>query len=190
MSTLKKVGLGIILFLLIIAAGGFAYIQHLATRGVPDYDGNVVLEGLSSEVTVYRDEHAVPHIYAKNEHDLYMAVGYCMAQDRLFQMDLIRRATMGRLSEILGEQTIEVDHLMRTLRIPEKSRLMLSKTDEAQLRMAKAFCSGVNQYVESHRGRLPVEFAILGYEPEKWTPEHMFNVISYMAFDLSTGWIN
>ena len=54
--------------------------------------------------------------------------------------------------------------------------------------MAEAFCSGVNQYVENHRNRLPIEFTILGYEPEKWIPEHTFNVISYMAFDLSTGW--
>jgi penicillin amidase len=111
-----------------------------------------------------------------------------MAQDRLFQMDLIRRVTMGRLSEILGEQTVDLDHLMRALRIPEKSRMMLENTDEALLRMADAFCSGVNQYVESRQGRLPVEFAILGYEPEKWTPEHTFNVVGYMAFDLSTGW--
>ena len=115
MLNLKKVGLGILIFVLVILIGGFAYVQYLATRGIPDYDGNIALEGLSSEVTVYRDDHAVPHIYAKNERDLYMAVGWCMAQDRLFQMDLIRRATTGRLSEIFGEQTIEVDHLMRKL---------------------------------------------------------------------------
>jgi len=88
-------------------ASGYIYIQHLATRGVPDYDGKLVLKGLSNEVTVYREGHAVPHIYAKNERDLYMAIGYCMAQDRLFQMDLIHRATMGRLSGIFCFERLE-----------------------------------------------------------------------------------
>jgi len=189
MSLLKKSGLGIFIVLMLVLAGGFAYVQYVATRGIPDYDTAVVLEGLTSEVTVYRDEHAVPHIYADNEQDLYMTVGWCMAQDRLFQMDLIRRATTGRLSDILGEQTVQVDHLMRALRIPEKSRMMIAKTNEAQLRGVQAFCDGVNQYVDSHQERLPVEFSILGYKPEKWIPEHTFNVISFMAFDLSTGWI-
>jgi penicillin amidase len=190
MPNLQKISLGILIFLIVVLVGGFAFVQYLATRGVPDYDENVVLEGLSSEVTVYRDDHAVPHVYAKNERDLYMAVGWCMAQDRLFQMDLIRRATTGRLSEILGVRTVEVDYLMRALRIPEKSRMMIAKTNEAQLRGVQAFCDGVNQYVEKHRNRLPVEFTILGYKPEKWIPEHTFNVISYMAFDLSTGWMS
>ncbi|MCG6910153.1 MAG: penicillin acylase family protein, partial [Deltaproteobacteria bacterium] len=127
-------------------------------------------------------------IYARNEPDLYRAVGWCMAQDRLFQMDLIRRATSGRLSEIFGEQTVKVDHLMRALRIPEKSRLIISKTDAGILQLAEAFCDGVNQYVGSHRDRLPVEFSILRYAPEKWQVEHVFNVVSFMAFDLSTAW--
>ena len=188
MSKLKKIGLGVLVLIVIVLVGGFAYVRHLATRGVPDYDGKLQLSGLSAEVTVYRDQYAVPHIYAQNERDLYMAVGYCMAQDRLFQMDLIRRVTQGRLSEVVGEKAVEIDHLMLALRIPEKSRRVKSKTDEAVLQLADAFCSGVNQYVESHRNKLPVEFAILGYEPEKWKSEHLFNVIGYMTFDLSAGW--
>jgi len=188
MSKLKKVGLGIAVLLIIAAAGGFAYIRHLATRGIPDYDGKLQLSGLSAEVMVYRDQYAVPHIYAQNEQDLYMAVGYCMAQDRLFQMDLIRRVTMGRLAEVVGEKAVKIDHLMRALRIPEKSRLMISKTDPVILSQAEAFCTGINQFVALHKDRLPVEFAILGYTPEKWEPVHVYNVASYMAFDLSTGW--
>lgn len=188
MSKFKKIGLGIVALLVIVAAGGFAYVRHLATRGIPDYDGKLQLSGLTAEVTVYRDQYAVPHIYARNERDLYMAVGYCMAQDRLFQMDLIRRVTMGRLAEVVGEKAVKIDHLMRALRIPEKSQLMISKTDPAILSQAAAFCEGVNQFVARHTDRLPVEFAILGYTPEKWEPVHVFNVASYMAFDLSTGW--
>ena len=151
MSNLKKIGLGFLIFLIVVLVGGFAYVRHLATRGIPDYDGKMVLEGLSAEVTVYRDEHAVPHIYAKNEQDLYTAVGWCMAQDRLFQMDLIRRVTMGRLSEVVGEKAIKVDHLMRALRIPEKSRLIISKTDPAIL----AFRRGLLQWRQPICGQPP-----------------------------------
>lgn len=85
MSKFKKIGLGIVALLVIVAAGGFAYVRHLATRGIPDYDGKLQLSGLTAEVTVYRDQYAVPHIYARNERDLYMAVGYCMAQDACFK---------------------------------------------------------------------------------------------------------
>ena len=70
MSTLKKVGFGFLILLVVILADGFTYVHHLATRGIPDYDRNLVLDGLISEVTVYRDENAVPHMYAQNEHDL------------------------------------------------------------------------------------------------------------------------
>ena len=178
----------ILVLIVIVLVGGFAYVRHLATRGIPEYDGKLQLSGLSAEVTVYRDQYAVPHIYAQNERDLYRAVGYCMAQDRLFQMDLIRRVTMGRLAEVVGEEAVKIDHLMRALRIAEKSRLMISKTDPAILSQAEAFCQGINQFVALHKDRLPVEFAILGYTPEKWEPVHVFNVASYMAFDLSTGW--
>lgn len=188
MSKLKKIGLGILVFVILAAVGGFVYVRHLATRGIPDYDGKLHLSGLTAEVTVYRDKFAVPHIYAQNERDLYLAVGYCMAQDRLFQMDLIRRVTLGRLAEVVGEKAVKIDHLMRALRIDAKSRLMMSKTDPAVMEAARAFCRGVNQYVEQHRDRLPVEFAILGYTPDRWEPAHVFNVASYMAFDLSTGW--
>jgi len=188
MPKLKKIGLGILVFLIVVVAGAFLYVRHLATRGIPAYDGRMQVEGLSAEVTVYRDKYAVPHIYAQNEQDLYMAVGYCMAQDRLFQMDLIRRVTTGRLAEVVGEKAVKIDHLMRALRIPAKSRLMISRTKPAILKQAEAFCEGVNQYVAQHRASLPVEFAILGYVPEKWEPVHALNVASYMAFDLSTGW--
>jgi len=187
-SILKKIAVGVGILILLILAGGFAYIQYLSKRGVPDYDGKTALHGLSADVTVYRDKHGIPHIYARNAPDLYRAVGYCMAQDRLFQMDLIRRVTTGTLAEVVGEKAVEIDHLMRAMRITEKSRLMISKTDAAVLDMVEAFCSGVNAFIETHRRRLPPEFAILRYVPRPWEPVHVFNVAGYMAFDLSTGW--
>lgn len=188
MKIVKRIVLGLVVVLLVVAFGGYAVLYHVAHRGIPDYDGRVALAGLQGEVEVLRDAFAVPHIYAQSETDLYRAVGWCMAQDRLFQMDLIRRVTMGRLSEVIGEKTLEVDLLMRALDMTGKSRRLLAAIDTDQKAAVNAFADGVNQYIETHRDRLPPEFTILGYTPEPWKPIHSFNVIGYMAFDLSTGW--
>lgn len=188
MSKGKKIILIIAIAIVLIAVIGFLYVRSLARGGSPEYDGTVVLEGIQDEVIVYRDQYAIPHIYAKNENDLYRAVGYCYAQDRLWQMDLVRRVTMGRLSEIFGEDMVEADLLLRALRIPEKSRMLLDEMSEEMRRASEAFSDGVNQYMKSLDGDLPVEFAILGYAPEEWKPEHSANVIGYMAWDLTMPW--
>jgi penicillin amidase len=188
MKILKKLALGVLLILVIAAAGGYAYLRHIATRCVPEYRGQAELKNLQAPVTVYRDAFAVPHIFARHETDLYRAVGWCMAQDRLFQMDLLRRVTTGRLSEVIGERTVGVDHLMRALRLTEKSRAMLADAEADQVAALEAFADGVNQYIAAHRNRLPPEFTLLGYTPEPWTPLHSLNVAGYMAFDLSTAW--
>ena len=93
----------------------------MSTNSLPTYSGEISLKGISEEVTIIRDSFAIPHVYAKNEIDLYTAVGYLHAQDRLWQMDLLRRATTGSLSEIFGDDLIKTDWLLRSLRIPEKS---------------------------------------------------------------------
>jgi penicillin amidase len=184
----RKILVGVLLLVFAVAIAALGFVYYLEHRAVPDYDSWIRLKGLKDEVVVYRDQYAVPHIYARNETDLYRAVGYCMAQDRLFQMDLLRRLTSGRLSEIVGEKTVSVDHLMRALRITEKSRDLCRNADKTTIQVAEAFCDGINQYVESHNRSLPPEFTILGYKPEKWRPEHAFNTIGYFSFDLSTGW--
>ncbi|MBW2092992.1 MAG: penicillin acylase family protein, partial [Deltaproteobacteria bacterium] len=190
MSVIKKAGIGILIVVLVLFIAAAIYVRFIATRGLPDYNDSVVIEGITDKVTIYRDQYAVPHIYAKNEQDLYTAVGYCMAQDRLWQMDLLRRATTGRLSEIFGEDLVETDLLVRSLQIPNKSRMIMKKTDEKILRALEAFSKGVNFYIETHQKKLPPEFIILGYKPEKWEPEHSFNLIGYIAWDLTTGWAN
>jgi len=185
---LKKilVTLSIIILTLIVLV--LFLIRGIATKGIPDYNATIKLENLNDEVTVYRDEFAVPHIYAKNEEDLYRATGYCMAQDRLWQFDLIRRATTGELSEIFGEDMIDADQMLRMLRIPEKSKSIIANSDEKMLKTLDAFSDGVNQYIDTHQNNLPPEFSILGYKPEKWLQEHSINLIGYMAWDLTMPW--
>jgi len=188
MKIVKKIIIGIALLLAIVVIAGFFYIRHIAQKGLPDYSENIKLAGITDEVTVYRDSYAIPHIFAKNEEDLYRAVGYVMAQDRLWQMDLLRRVTTGRLAEIFGDDLVETDLLMRSLRIPEKSQLVLSRTDGNIIKAAGAFADGVNQFIESRQKKLPLEFSLLGYVPEKWTIEHSANLIGYMAWDLAFAW--
>ena len=188
MQALKRVLIALLALVVVALVAGSLFVRQVARKALPDYNQAITLEGLREGVTVYRDQHAIPHIYAKNEHDLYMAVGYVMAQDRLWQMDLLRRVTMGRLSEIFGEDMVGADQLLRALRIPEKSERVLARTDPAARNAMVAFSLGVNQFIEKNRKKLPPEFTILGYKPEPWLPIHSANLVGYMAWDLSGSW--
>ena len=188
MSLAKKITVTIALLIILAVGAAALYYYHFTTGSLPDYDSSVDIEGLTGEVIIYRDAHAIPHIYAGNDSDLYRATGYVMAQDRLWQMDLVRRVTDGTLSEIFGADFIGADHLLRALRIPDKSRAALKTMDSQDKSILEAFSEGVNQYLEHGPGRLPPEFSILGYEPEPWKPEHCLNLIGYMAWDLTMPW--
>jgi penicillin amidase len=188
---MKKWKIAGIVFVVLIAAvllAGMIFIRSVGRRGLPDYSASVEIPGIVDEVVVFRDEYGVPHIYAQNEDDLYRAVGYCMAQDRLWQMDLLRRACTGRLSAIFGEDLLETDLLMRSLRMPEKSRKILEDAENPMFRACRAFADGVNHYIMSHSGKLPPEFIILRYKPEKWLPQHSVNLVGFMGWDLTLGW--
>lgn len=188
MRLFKNIILGIIVFILMAIITGYFFIQNISKKALPDYNENITLKGLTEEVEVFRDEFAVPHVYAKNEDDLYKAVGYLMAQDRLWQMDLMRRATTGRLSEIFGKDMIKADQILRSLRISEKSLKVLAQSDIEIVNALEAFSDGVNLFIEENLDNLPPEFTILGYKPEKWEPMYSVNLVGYMSWDLKMGW--
>jgi len=188
MKILKRI-LTIILIVIVLAiAGGMIFLNSVKTRALPDYNATVDLEKLTNPVTVFRDSMGIPHIYAENEEDLYRTVGYVMAQDRMWQMDLMRRITTGRLSEVLDPGLVEADQLFRALDFPKKSRMVIAQTDPAIMRCMEAFTDGVNQYISQNQKKLSFEFTMLAYKPEPWEIEHSFNLIGYMAWDLSSGW--
>jgi len=184
----KKILKGVFIILFVAVAGLFIFINIFSKKGLPDYNQTLSIPGLEQKVTIYRDQYAVPHIYAENAHDLYLATGYCMAQDRMWQMDLIRRVTMGRLSEIFGEKMLNADILFRTLDITEKSKRVLSQTSGEVLSHLDAYAQGVNYYIKEHKGNFPLEYNILRYTPDLWEPVHTLNLIGYMAWDLAGGW--
>ncbi|WP_340111538.1 penicillin acylase family protein [Maribellus mangrovi] len=186
MKTIKRILTGILVLVILIVISVIVLLQFTKKAAIPDYDKDFVLYGLKSEVEILRDAHGIPHVYAQNEDDLYRAVGFAMAQDRLWQMDLLRRVTQGRLSEILGKDQVETDLMMRALRIQEKSQKILDSSDPKIVAALEAFSDGVNQYIAQFP--LPPEFKILGYQPEWWKPVHSINLIGYMSWDLSAGW--
>lgn len=182
----RKIAIISLLVIVLIFVGLWITSNYIASKALPDYDADISLEGLKSEVKVYRDSFGVPHVIADNEEDLYRVTGYITAQDRLWQMDLLRRVTTGRLSEIFGSDMIDADRLFRALRISEKSDSILAVIDPEVKLALEAFSDGVNQYIE--QGDFSFEFAVLSYEPEKWQAQHSVNLIGYMAWTLSSAW--
>jgi penicillin G amidase len=159
-------------------------------RSIPKTSGELKLTGLNAPVLVVRDENGVPHIQAENEHDLFLAQGFVQAQDRLFQMDLSRRQASGRLSEVIGEATIERDKYFRTLGLRRAAEASYEQYSEHGKNTLNWFAEGVNQYIEQMKKghKLPIEFTFLGYQPEEWTAVDSLTIGKYMAFDLGGHW--
>jgi len=174
-----------ILLGLIVAVvfGAYAYLRST----LPDYDGQIKLSAIKKEVEIIRDAYGMPHIYARTNEDGYFALGYCMAQDRLFQMDMVRRAARGQLSEILGSDLIPVDKLFRTITAGKSFDDIAAAYSRQALEASTAYSAGVNYFIENHNGPLPIEFTILGYEPEPWQPSDGVAVHYYMAYDLNSA---
>lgn len=185
MKILKRILIALVSLLILIFVGGYIYLQTTA----PDYSDNVTLEGLKNEVEVLYDNYGVPHIYAQNEEDAYYALGYVHAQDRLFQMEMLRRAAGGRLSEILGEDLIKVDKLFRTLGInkfaKEHAAKFLSADTADFQKAALAYQKGINQYIKT--GKTPLEFTIIGIPKEEFTPEDIYLAVGFMSFGFAEG---
>ncbi len=186
-KNLKFLGV-IIILLFILGVGICLYLNHITKEAIPDYNEHIDIPGLSGSVDVYRDSYGIPHIFAQNEKDLYLVTGYLEAEERLWQMDLIRRVTQGRLSEIFGDKLVETDVLLRKLRIPENSKRILASIPDSIVKLLDYFSQGVNYYIKTHRDKLPVEFKILGYKPDLWKPEHSLNLVGYMAWNLELGY--
>ncbi len=148
----------------------------------------LALRGLNGTVTVLRDTYGVPHIFASTDHDLFFALGYVHAQDRLWQMDIQYRLAAGRLSEVVGSSRLESDAFMRTIGLERTSAAYLATlppTDPG-LRALTAYSDGVNAWIDqAPASALPLEFRLLGYAPERWTPLRSFTEGALLAYGLS-----
>ena len=182
MKIIKYLFLLILILLVIIGIGGYSYLQYQK----PKYNGEVKLEGLSENVEIIFDDFGIPHIYAANKIDAFKALGYVHAQERLFQMEMLRRVGPGRLSEILGKDFIEIDKFFRTLGIDKNSKSCVKALYEQRgehLDLAEAYLEGINNYLET--GPLPIEFQIIGIPKETFTLTDIYNSIGYIAFSFA-----
>jgi penicillin amidase len=153
----------------------------------PNYSGEIALKNLSEDVTIYFDEIGAPHINAQNQNDAYTALGYVHAQDRLWQMELIRRIASGRLSEIFGKEVLDKDIFFAGLGIEEAAEETIANLDknaEAYI-LTQAYLDGINQFIEE--GKTPVEFTLVGVKKEKYTIKDIYNVFGYMAFSFAVA---
>ncbi len=176
-----RTALRVLLWIFALAVVGLATtIWWFVYRPLPQLDGRVSVGGLRSEVTVERDKWGVPHIRAASVEDMAEAEGYVMAQDRLWQMDLLRRVARGQLSEILGPVTVDVDKEFRVLNFGRAAQRDYEQLDPEGRRILDAYARGVNQFIAQHGSRLPMEFTLLRYKPTDWNPTDTLVIAGYM----------
>jgi penicillin G amidase len=169
-------------------------IDRDSSKALPDYNHNFNLEGLSKKVEITRDKWAVPHIYAQNEPDLYLAQGFCHAQERLWQMELWRRIASGRLSELFGKVSLDADKLLRTLGFRRQALLdfkrLSNNLQQAETKLTanlSAYAKGVNGFLTQCQ-QLPAEFKLLAHQPEPWTEVDCLAIARFLSFQMSWGW--
>jgi len=182
--TLRWFGRGLlILAVLLLVALGAAYVWQRGS--LPQREGTIALVGLQAEATVTRDRDGVPTIRAGSEADALFALGFVHAQDRLFQMDFTRRLGAGRLSEVIGDTTVRVDRVMRTLGLYRVATANLAHLSPEARAALESYTAGINAFLTAHDGPWPLEFYLLGYEPEPWTPADSLVWGRLMALQLS-----
>ena len=184
-SPVLRVMLWLLLGILAILVAGLGYAYFVVHSALPQLDGRLQINGLSAPVTVTRDSHGVPTIEAGNLEDLFFAQGYITAQDRLWQMDLMRRFGSGELSEILGSDLIKVDREQRILGLRTAAKKSLESAGERDRTFFDAYARGVNAYIGTHANRLPIEFRILHYAPKPWLADDSVVIANQMVKDLN-----
>jgi penicillin G amidase len=184
----------VVMLLAVVLGGSYLY---LTRRAFPQIDGTLQIPGLREPVTIIRDKNGIPHLYAGNQHDLFLAQGYVQAQDRLWQMESQRIGVSGRSSELIpNAANIEQDKFVRTLGWRRAAQADYGVLDDDTKTILQAYADGVNTFIATHENNLPPEFAIAGvfsgkgfnYVPEKWQPVDTLQWAKAMAWSLGGNW--
>jgi penicillin G amidase len=181
---MKRIFRGLILTLMALFLLTATFIYYQIRRTFPQIEGELIVPGIRANVRVIRDRHGIPHIYAQNAHDLYFAQGYVTAQDRIWQLEMNRRLIQGTLAGIMGEKTLATDYLMKVIgfRATQRAKEALNQLDKQTYYELEAYAAGINEYLRAQKGRLPIEFQLLCYEPLPWTPLDTLHVGILLAF--------
>jgi penicillin amidase len=178
----------ILLAIALLLSGAAFSAWWIIYSALPQTDGVTTLDGLSQPVTVDRDARGVPHIRANSLEDLVEAQGYVTAQDRLWQIDVLRRFGAGELSEIFGPNTLAIDEQIRRLGLRHVAEREATTLTGENRTLLEAYARGVNRFIEGHKNRLPAEFFLLHYKPMPWTPADSMVILGYMYESLTTVW--
>ncbi|NDP28675.1 MAG: penicillin acylase family protein [Flavobacterium sp.] len=180
----KRIQKGVRILLVIVVVLGLGLLIYVISQK-PKYEGELRLKNIQKETTVYFDDFGVPHIYANSQKDAMTALGYVHAQDRLWQMELLRRIGPGKLSEMFGSKLLKTDKFFAGLGINENSEKAIAKLDKKSetYQLAMAYIDGINQYMEE--GKTPIEFQILGLKKNKFTIKDVYNILGYMSFSFA-----
>ncbi|HSK39366.1 MAG TPA: penicillin acylase family protein, partial [Arenibaculum sp.] len=187
MRWLRRVLVPVLVMAVIVPTAALGGAWLWLRQGLPERDERYAVAGLDGQVEVLRDRHAIPHVFARSERDAHFALGWLHAQDRLLQMEMLRRIGTGRLAEVMGDAGLRSDRYMRTLgfhRQAEASYAVLSADTREAL---DAYARGVNAWLERRTGPLPLEFLLLRHEPEPWRPADSIVWGKLMALQLSTN---
>ncbi|TAL70647.1 MAG: penicillin acylase family protein [Bacteroidetes bacterium] len=179
----KLIALIITIFCLAIAF--FLFLKYIANVSIPnEFEENQTYD-INSQVNVYRNQYGIPHIITENENDLFFAEGYIHAQDRLWQMDYLRRIGRGQLSEIFGDALIKTDKFMRAVGIWKTAIDIQKYMNKATLKLLQSYSEGINYFIEKNKNKLPYEFCALDYTPYQWTPLDCIIIQRVIALELS-----
>lgn len=184
MKVFKIVVVILLIIIVIVVAGVYLFVKTT----LPDYDGKYTVDGIRGRIEIVRDVHGIPHIFADDQNDLVFGLGYAMAQDRLWQMDIFRRASKGRLSEIFGKVALDADRFSRVLGFGRSADGAVEGFTTEEREHFESFLKGINLYIDSKRNELPVEFRLLGYEAEPFTPSDIIASVLYQAFLNNHNW--
>jgi penicillin G amidase len=171
--------------IIVVIAAGLCYGYFVVESALPQLDGRLRVAGLSSPVTVTRDGRGLPTIEADNLDDLFFAQGYVTAQDRLWQMDVMRRYASGELAEILGESLLKTDREQRVLGLRAAAKKSMEMATARDREFFEAYANGVNAFIRTHARHRPIEFRILHYAPKSWSAEDSIVIANQMVKDLN-----
>lgn len=180
--------LGTILFLSLIGLAIWLLFYIQFNKIKPEYPENVRLAGILKPVNIEIDSSGVLHIFAQNEQDLITAMGYSVASTRLWEMELMRRSGLGRLSEIFGQSTFDFDLMFRNIQLDSLSGYLYQNISEDSKRWLEWYTSGVNQFIDNNIDNLPIEFQLLEVKPEHWKPPDVLVVHRFISWMLNKSW--
>jgi len=166
------------------------FIFKIAFLSLPESEIEFESNAFKDEVSVYKNQYSIPHIISKNEADAYFMLGFMHAQDRLWQMETLRRKANGTLSEVLGKDYVELDVFNRLIGFSRISKQVYSGLDEQSKNILEYYTNGINFFIEENKKRLPFEFNTLDFKPNKWIPQDCIAIFRLFAFEESSSFWN